>query len=312
MARILWVSSNTITCGGMLVPFEYISRMKKLGIETDMFAEGGNKDLEETYGFKVRPLSELKTTENDVIIATRWEQCERLRPLLGNKFQFVQGDDLQLLGDDKARDECSFWRNNPEWNLIGVSRYVLMRWNRGIVIPNGLNERFLTNLPVERNIDILIEGNNEPNKNIKEAISLALQVKQRRPETKIVWLGRETDDNLGVECITNPKQEDIPAIYQRARVMIKLSKSEGFCLPILEAMASGCLVVTTTMGGNDDWCDHERNCLIVSDCFAVDEITEHLENGKHNWVIERGKMTAKDFDWNKSIKKLIYVTGGNN
>ena len=294
----------------MLVPFEYISRMKKLGIETDMFAEEGNPDLEAFYGFKVRPLSELKTTEDDVIIATRWEQCERLSKYLGKKFQFVQGDDLRLLGEVE-REKCSFWRNHPEWNLIGVSRYVLMRWNRGVVVPNGLNERFLTQLPISKDIDILIEGNNEPNKNIDEALGIAQAVQRKRPETKIAWLGRETYRVDGVENFTNPKQEEIPSIYQRSKVMIKLSKSEGFCLPILEAMASGNLVITTTMGGNDDWCDHGRNCLMVSDCFAVDEIVEHLENGKHTWVIERGKMTARDFNWEKSINKMLYDTGGN-
>lgn len=294
----------------MLVPFEYVSRMKKLGIETDIFAEEGNQDLEAFYGIKVRPLSELQTDENDVIIATRWEQCDRLTPMIGKKFQFVQGDDLRLLGETE-RDKCSFWRNNTEWNLIGVSRYVLMRWNRGEVVPNGLNERFLKQLPVSKDIEILIEGNNEPNKNIQEALDIAQAVQRKRPETKIAWLGRETYSVNGVECFTNPKQEEIPGIYQRSKVMIKLSKSEGFCLPILEAMASKCLVVTTTMGGNDDWCEHEKNCLMISDCFAVDEIFEHLENGKHTWVVERGKTTVNNFGWEKSINKLLYVTGGN-
>lgn len=307
---ITWVTTNTITCGGMIVPFEYVSRMKKLGIETDIFAEEGNPDLEAFYGIKVRPLSELQTDEDDVIIATRWEQCDRLTPMLGKKFQFVQGDDLRLLGDGE-REKCSFWRNNPEWNLIGVSRYVLMRWNRGEVVPNGLNERFLKQLPVSKDIDILIEGNNEPNKNIQEALDIAQAVQRKRPETKIAWLGRDTYTVNGAECFTNPKQEEIPGIYQRSKVMIKLSKSEGFCLPILEAMASKCLVVTTTMGGNDDWCEHEKNCLMVSDCFPVDEIFEHLENGKHTWVVEKGRMAVNNFEWEKSINKLIYVTGGN-
>lgn len=305
---IAWVTTNNTVAGGTLVPFEYVSRLKKLGIESDIFAEDGNQEIEAFYGFKVRPLSQLQTTKDDVIIAIRWEQCEALSALPGKKFQFVQGDDLVLLGDNSTGKECAKWRNNLEWELIGVSRFVLMRWGRGEVIPNGLNERFFTQLPVSRDIDILIEGNNEPNKNISEAIALAKQVKSILPDIKIVWLGRETDDRLGVECITNPKQEDIPAIYQRSKVMIKLSKSEGFCLPILEAMASGCLVVTTNMGGNDDWCVHEYNCIMEN---YAPEIIEHLKNGKHTWVVERGRMKAKEFDWRKSVNKLLYVTGGN-
>ncbi len=299
---IAWVTTNNTVAGGTLVPFEYVSRLKKLGVESDIFAEGGNEELESVYGFKVRPLSQLQTTKDDTIIAIRWEQCEALSSLPGKKFQFVQGDDLVLLGDNATGKECTKWRNNLDWELIGVSRFVLMRWGRGEVISNGVNERFFTKLPVSKDIDILIEGNNEPNKNIKEALSIANQVKSILPGIKIVWLGRETDDRLGVECITNPKQEDIPAIYQRSKVMIKLSKSEGFCLPILEAMASGCLVITTNMGGNDSWCVHERNCIMEN---YTPEIIEHLKNGKHTWVVERGRMTAKDFSWNTSVNKLL-------
>lgn len=304
---IAFVTTNTITCGGMLVPFEYVSRLKKIGVDADIFAEEGNEQLESFFGIQVRPLSQLNTTENDVIIATRWEQCERLTPMPGKKFQFVQGDDLQLLGDEQQK-ECSMWRNHHSWNLIGVSKYVLMRWGRGEVISNGLNERFFENKGVEKDIDILIEGNNEPNKNIGEALSIAYAVRNKRPETKIAWLGRDTYEINGVETFTSPKQEEIPGIYQRSKVMIKLSKTEGFCLPILEAMASGSLVVTTMMGGNDDWCDHGKNCLLISDCFVVDEIVEHLDKGKHTWVVERAKTTARNFDWNKSVQKLLSCT----
>jgi len=304
---IAFVTTNTITCGGMLVPFEYVSRLKRTGVDADIFAEEGNEQLESFYGIKVRPLSELNTTDGDTIIATRWEQCERLTPMPGKKFQFVQGDDLQLLGPDQ-QEQCARWRNHPEWGLIGVSRYVLMRWNRGDVVPNGLNERFFEDKEVQKDIDILIEGNNEPNKNIGEALSIAQAVETKLPGIKIAWLGRDTYTVNGVETFTNPSQEDIPAIYQRSKVMIKLSKTEGFCLPILEAMASRSLVVTTTMGGNDDWCEHGRNCLLTSDCFVVDEIVEHLESEKHRWLVERARETAKSFDWNKSIQKLLSCT----
>lgn len=290
----------------MIVPFEYISRLKKMGIEADMFAEEGNPVLEAFYDFSVRPLSQLKTTKEDSIIALRWEQCEALSTLEGKKFQLVQGDDLVLLGDDETRKECSKWRKSEDWELIGVSPFVLMRWNRGVVIPNGINERFFTNLTLDRDIDILIEGNNEPNKNIGEAIAIAKQIKSAmEKDLKIVWLGRETYKVDGVENISNPNQEEIPRLYQRSKVMIKLSESEGFCLPILEAMASGCLVATKDMGGNDEWCVHEQNCLMDN---ISQEIREHLENGKHTWVVERGGMTAKKFDWSRSVHKLIALT----
>ena len=39
---------------------------------------------------------------------------------------------------------------------------------------------------------------------------------------------------------------------------------EGFYLPALEAMASGCLVVTLDCIGNRGFCHHEENCLVAS------------------------------------------------
>jgi glycosyltransferase involved in cell wall biosynthesis len=38
---------------------------------------------------------------------------------------------------------------------------------------------------------------------------------------------------------------------------------EGFYLPALEAMASGCLLVTSDCIGNRSFCHHEGNCLIA-------------------------------------------------
>ena len=99
---IAFVTTNTVTCGGILVVFEYVSRLKKLGYDSDIFAEEGNPALEKAYGIKVRPLSQLQTTKDDVIIAVRWEQCEQLTTLSGKKYQFVQGDDLVLLGPDQS------------------------------------------------------------------------------------------------------------------------------------------------------------------------------------------------------------------
>lgn len=309
---IAFVTTNTITCGGIIVIFEYVSRLKKLGYDSDIFAEEGNPALEEAYGIKVRPLSHLQTAKDDVIIAVRWEQCEQLTTLPGKKYQFVQGDDIVLINPGQ-REKCTYWRTHTDWELIGVSRYVLMRWDRGVVIPNGLSERFKTDFTVTKDIDILIEGNNEPNKNVDEAINIAKKVKLYLPNIKIAWLGRDVKDVEGIELFTGDTKThsgyplaDVPKIYQRSKVMIKLSKSEGFCLPVLEAMASGCLVATTNMGGNDAWCVHEKNCIMDN---YVNEIKEHLEKGKHEWVVERGKMTAKEFPWSRSVYKLINTVG---
>lgn len=297
MPKIAFVNTNLIVCGGIITNYEYVSRLKKLGYEADIYAEEGNDALRNTYRIDHRPIRDLSTfDDDDIIIANRWEQCEALNQFKGKKFQFVQGDDLYLLG---GSEQCKRWRNDQNWKLIGVSSFSLKNWGRGEVIPNGLSEIFKVPNYQVKDIDVLVEGNNEPNKNIDEAIALAKQIGGR-----IVWLGRETKAVEGVETITNPPFSEIPRIYQRAKYMIKLSKSEGFCLPILESMASGAIVVTRPMGGND-FCDYGINCLEASG--AIVELIKTLSDEDLDEIRINAKETSKLFSWDESTAKLIQI-----
>ena len=166
--KIAFVNTNLITSGGILTNYEYCKELNMRGIDARMLANEENEVLRDVYGIASLPVSALdQFAEEDIIIANRWEQCDDLEKFKGRKIQFVQGDDaLYWKDDEKALENLKRVRNNPKWELIGVSDYVLKDWKRGKVIPNGINERFFKDLGLERDIDILIEGNNEFNKNI--------------------------------------------------------------------------------------------------------------------------------------------------
>lgn len=297
MKKIAFISTNLITCGGIITVFEYISRLRKIGYEADIYAEEGNRDIEDFYRVAHRPLSDIFRFADDVgttLVAVRWEQCNLFNGFKGKKLQFVQGNDVELLPEEQhsALKEA---RNDTSWGLVGVSRYALTPWGRGVVVPNGVHERFSGYYFGESDIDVLVEGNNEPNKNIPEAIALA---KKLFPGGKKVWLGRETYPVDGFETITNPPQEALATVYKRSKFFIKLSKSEGFCLPILEAMASGCVVITRDMGGND-FCEYGINCLDADNSaleFLVKEDTED--------IVQEAKITARAFSWDNSVALL--------
>ena len=54
------------------------------------------------------------------------------------------------------------------------------------------------------------------------------------------------------------------ALLVESRIAVCLPhEQEGFYLPALEAMASGCLVVTMDCIGNRSFCRHEENCLVA-------------------------------------------------
>lgn len=287
MPRIGFHIGNPIICGGIIVPFEYVKRLKERGYEAYIIANNSNEELERFYGINHSNISILDNfTDEDVIIAVRWEQTQDLEKYKGIKIQFVQGDDTIYYKNHSDLPRLIKARNNPNWELIGVSKFCLKNWGRGTVIPNGVSERFFNHIGLERNIPCLVEGNDEPNKNIPYAIEQA-----RKFSDDITWMGRETHER-GVKTITNPPQREIPFIYQRAEHFFKYSYSEGFSLPILEAMASGCIVHTKDMGGND-FCIDGFNCWMNS-----------YDESQNKFIIQNAKQTAQDYSWDRSIDNL--------
>ena len=83
-----------------------------------------------------------------------------------------------------------------------------------------------------------------------------------------------------------------------------MSKSEGFSLPILEAMACGCTVATVDMGGND-FCRWGENCIYPDQIPLVLKNDSERERLANNAV-----KTASKFSWDNSAKQLLNFING--
>jgi glycosyltransferase involved in cell wall biosynthesis len=288
---------KVIACGGINVAFEHCQRLREKGYDAFIIADWGSHPA---YNVPIYPLNKLHDFEdNDIIVSVWFPQIIFLDKFKGRKIQFVQDcfEDIEGLPESTIQD-CRVARHTPGWEMMAVSKYA-GDWTGCdyTIIPNGINERFFKKENVERYLDVLIEGNDDGNKGFPDALEIAKSI----PDLKVGWLAREV--RLGQwEMFKDPCQDEIPSIYQRAKVVLKCSKSEGFGLPHLEAMASGCVLLTYNSKGND-FCVDGYNCFMGDKEYLKGKLREIANGLDVSNIIKNGQKTAEKFGWD--INKLI-------
>ena len=134
--------------------------------------------------------------------------------------------------------------------MIAVSEFTARRARRRCsacprakirVVPNAVEEVFTPEGPRAEGDYVLAVGTLEPRKNlarIAAAVEGELRVVGARgwggvePPANVTWLGEVDDDELA-------------ALYRGARCLVYASLYEGFGIPVAEALACGCPVVTS-------------------------------------------------------------------
>jgi len=114
----------------------------------------------------------------------------------------------------------------------------------------------------------------------------------------------------GIKIIHTPMEHSqLAKIYQKATGFIFPSLHESFGMPILEAMASGCPVVTS----NSTACAEVAGSAAISiNPRSVDEITDAMQRIMSDENLceslrEKGSARAKRFSWKKSAKRHLQV-----
>jgi glycosyltransferase involved in cell wall biosynthesis len=147
-------------------------------------------------------------------------------------------------------------------------------------------------------------------------------VASRHPSVSLVLAGKPADDQKGlIELVERLDlhsrvhlpglipDEDLPALYAGAELFAFPSVYEGFGLPVLEAMACGTAVVSSSSSSLPEIAEGAAVLLSPTD---VDEwsraMNDLLANGdqRKKWA-HAGLERAESFTWRRSAEKILTV-----
>jgi glycosyltransferase involved in cell wall biosynthesis len=205
------------------------------------------------------PIVERDVPDADVIIATWWETTEWI-----SGFSARKGAKVHFIQHYEAFPEMPVERVKAAWRLP-FFKITIAQWlvdlgceQFGIeemaLVPNSVDHALFDGLPRGKGepptVGFLFHM--APFKNVATSIKAVARVKKALPNVRLVSFGvvMPAPEELpeGCEFHYLPSQEQIARIYARCDAWLSTSRTEGFNLPPLEAMASGCPAVCSKTG----------------------------------------------------------------
>jgi glycosyltransferase involved in cell wall biosynthesis len=204
-----------------------------------------------------------------------------------------------------------------------IDRYALAE-DRVVAIPNGVAQPFL-DVPVrpveaigDRPLRVLAIGTLQPRKNLPRLLDAINRVSVRRPvRLRVVGPdGFEADAirsalsrGVGVEIVGYVSESSLVAEYLAADMLVYPSVYEGFGLPVVEAMACGVPVITTTGGSLPEVAG---NAALIVNPFDVSALADSVlrvadDDALRADLVGKGRVRARSFSWEVSASRHIEV-----
>lgn len=346
--KINFIVPFTYLTGGIKIVFEYCNRLKSRGHDVVIYVPmkaykfnndgfiGVLKTIKSSIGntFKrgtkvdwfdlnveVKLVPMIKDSfirDADICVATAWPTAYDVYNLnydKGKKVYFIQG--YEIWSGDIVKVDNSY---RLPLNQIVISKYLLDIINekfsrKSILIHNGINlDDFKLKNDIDNenkdNIVISILYHNLEMKGFEDGIKAIELVKKKHKNIKLKLFGMHSGNNIPeyAEFYENPSKKELNNIYASSDIFIFPSRSEGWGLTIIEAMACKCAVVGTNTGALSEIGVHEKNSLISepNDVNALAEnIIRLIENPKmRKKISENGYNTALSLDWSNSVDKI--------
>jgi glycosyltransferase involved in cell wall biosynthesis len=183
------------------------------------------------------------------------------------------------------------------------------------IVPNGVDlNQFYGSTKIERDSQCFgFVFSEEYIKGVDIMIGALTLAKTLRPDIRAVAFGTVPGSKAialpsWVEYYESPPQEFIRQIYSQCSAWLFGSRSEGFGLPILEAMACKTPVIATPAGAATELVSN--TCGYIVETSSPEEMSQRIiefsEMNSIDWtkISESAFQRALQSDWNSSCSKL--------
>ena len=323
-ANLLQDRGHNVT---VVYPRPQIPKLRKLKRDMLKFVKRERDHLDAFKGklLAVDQMDENSIPQGDILIATAWETAEWARdlsPAKGRKFYFIQGHEVWNGQQERVyatlklpftKITISSWLQHLISEISGDQHIEL--------IPNGCDfvlseSQALTD---NRKFDVGMTFSSIPNKGADIGLGAMFKMARHNPELRFVLFGTELPQfelPPNLKIFVKPSRASIAKIYQQTKIWMSSSYEEGFCLPCLEAMSSGAVVVSTDSKGVRDMIQNGVTGYLtpagqVSDLAArVIFLLENTESLKKMQRHSHRKST--EFSWQQSADDFERILSQSN
>ncbi|MBY6190730.1 glycosyltransferase family 4 protein [Microbulbifer agarilyticus] len=260
----------------------------------------------------------------DILIATWWKTVEWIADLPEKK-----GIQCYFVQHYEAHDEQPLER---VWNTYKTKlpKIVIAEWLAAVMankfgdkdthlVPNAVEHKdFFRPAGAATSENTFCSMYSESAfKGVDVTLAAFEKVRARAPEIKLKLFGAKAlSEEItlpdGVEFIVLPSRDQLREIYASCRAYIFSSRSEGFGLPVLEALACGCPVIATRSGCAPEYIKPDYNGYlndiddIAGQANAIERILQ-LNSSEWQAMSTAAVASVRDCSWTNSARTFENV-----
>lgn len=328
--HVVYLLTHVGICGGVKIIFDHANHLKEKGVEVTLISHFPKPTWYPINCNYIQVPFEIELAEGipdcDVIVATYWDHIQVSIDMKKAPVVYFEQGDFHIFEYNNLNPTIKDF----VYRQFQLPRFIFTVSNRcaklikeiynreALVIPNAVEKEIFK--PNEDGFTILKEpyilmvGNPKLTfKGINDIIKAFPVIKKSMPNVKLYLISPvKPDDEVELKVdkvFVNPSQQQIADLYRNALMYICGSYYESFCLPVLEAMACGCPVVTTNNEGVLEYVQDNYNALIVKKGEPMDIADKAIKLIKDKELREglrkNGLLTAEKFNWNHITCQLI-------